>query len=515
MIALVLHCLLTANAWAASLTQAATGSLVAAVWQGILLAMAVALGLRLLPKTPAAVRFAIWFGVFAVVVALPIAALLPRASGVAQLGGHRAWLALDSRWSLAIAAVWAIASLIRAVTFVIAGFRVRALWKRAMPINIGVLGDLYLQEATGSRRAQLCVSDEIDRPTVIGFFSPKILIPTWLMEKLTAVELGQIVAHESEHLGRADDWMNLLQKFALVVFPLNPALAWIERRLCFERELAVDERVLRTFAGRAGSAKAYASCLATLAEHRLEHRGLTPRLALVLGVLGRESELGRRVKRILERSEGMTPLHARLVLCGAMLGLLGSAIGLDHCPQVIGFTSGSEQDAVIAVSAEPHLHTSDHYRYEAAAFHPQPTSTAQEPVHRFVSSIQKPAKNNELTEKANVPHEILLKVEAGPVTSAHAAEHTASAQQDVDVSRAKQGHEQNAQPLTQVQWVVFSSFEGADGSRLVMTTASVPNDAVFPRPISDQPIDDQPQASPQIRSYAAVPVRGGWLVFQL
>jgi len=53
-----------AHSWLANLAQAATGSLVAAVWQGMLLTAAAGLGLRLLPKTPAAVRFAIWFGVF-------------------------------------------------------------------------------------------------------------------------------------------------------------------------------------------------------------------------------------------------------------------------------------------------------------------------------------------------------------------------------------------------------------------------------------------------------------------
>ena len=36
------------------------------------------LALRLLPKTPAAVRFAIWFGVFLVVAALPVLSLCPR-----------------------------------------------------------------------------------------------------------------------------------------------------------------------------------------------------------------------------------------------------------------------------------------------------------------------------------------------------------------------------------------------------------------------------------------------------
>ena len=221
-----------AHVWIAALSQAATGSLVAAVWQGVLLAVVAGLGLRLLPKTPAAVRFAIWFAVFAVVVALPVISFLPHAAGGTQPGGH-AWLTLDARWSLAIAAVWLTASLIRATTLAVAAFRVRA--------RCGIAGraagwDRWSEPRPDlrQRRAQVCTSDEVDRPTVIGFFSPKILIPSWLLEKLTAAELEQIVLHEAGHLGRADDWLNLLQKIALVIFPLNPALAWVERRLCFE-----------------------------------------------------------------------------------------------------------------------------------------------------------------------------------------------------------------------------------------------------------------------------------------
>jgi hypothetical protein len=123
----------------------------------------------------------------------------------------------------------------------------------------------------------------------------------------------------------------------------------------------VDERVLRAFAGRAGAATAYAACLATLAEYRLGRRAM----ALALGVLGRESdpseeagwgprsELGRRVGRILRRGEGMKPLHAKLVLGGAMLGLLVAATGFERCPQVVGFSDGSVQHAARAGQWQP------------------------------------------------------------------------------------------------------------------------------------------------------------------
>ena len=91
----------------ADVSRVATSGLVSAIWQGVLLTAAVGLGLRLLPKTPAAVRFAIWFAVFLVVTALPFASLLPHAAGVVAANGHGAWLTLDPRWSLAIAAVQA------------------------------------------------------------------------------------------------------------------------------------------------------------------------------------------------------------------------------------------------------------------------------------------------------------------------------------------------------------------------------------------------------------------------
>jgi len=156
----------------------------------------------------------------------------------------------------------------------------------------------------------LCVSEEVDRPSVVGFFVPRILVPRTLLGRLAASELEQIVLHEMEHLRRGDDWTNLLQKLSLVVFPLNPALIWIERQLCLERELACDDRVLRA----TGARKAYAACLANLAEHSLVRRGVS----LALGAWERRPELVRRVHRILARPQGQMA-HGRAGLAVAVL----------------------------------------------------------------------------------------------------------------------------------------------------------------------------------------------------
>ena len=497
-----------------------TGGLMAAVWQGVLLAAAVWLVLRLLPRTPAAVRFAIWFAVFLVVTALPLVSLWSHAPGVTQVQSRAAWLTLDPRWSLAIAAVWALASLVRAATLTLAGLRLRALWKRATPVEIPGAAN----SAIGSRRAQLCTSDEVDRPTVIGFFSPKILIPAWLLEKLTPSELEQIVLHESGHLGRADDWMNLLQKIALVIFPLNPALAWVERRLCFERELAVDERVLRSFAGKAGAATAYAACLTTLAEHRLARRGF----ALALGVIGRESELGRRIGRILRRGDSMKPLHARLVLGGAMLGLAVGAVGLERCPQVVGFApTTTQKDASLARGAEQWLPA-----------HGVETATSQTPIVR-TKAVQITISTNEIRQTPNASHETFLVARDPSVPQAPQRNESPSEPkqhdrttsnpvrmvQTMERDSSRRGPSRSISDVTPsrpadglTQWVVVTSWQGQDGSRMVLTTArSLPKEiSDAPPATGDAPELEQHQQRPeQFHPYAAVPVQGGWLVFQL
>jgi beta-lactamase regulating signal transducer with metallopeptidase domain len=338
------------------LSQIAASSLLSGIWQGILLAAGVTLFLRLVPKTTATIRFTIWTTVFVLLALLPFLNAFSSAPARA-IGTHNAVVQLDIRWSFAIAALWALLSLVGAIKLSITAFRLRQLWKRATPVETS--GD-WGAHPSNSRSAQLCTSTEIDRPSVIGFFSPRILIPKWLFDNLTPSELKQIVLHELGHLNRADDWLNLIQKLALVLFPLNPALIWIEKRLCFEREIACDDAVLRL----TKAPKAYATCLTSLAERTLDHRAMS----LSLGAWEKQSELSRRVHNILRHAEGMSRPQAALLLGGVALTLFGSTSGLVHAPQLISF-SGSQP----ALQAEtPSLPTGS--AFHTVAFHPNATS---------------------------------------------------------------------------------------------------------------------------------------------
>src|SRR5579872_1905914 len=142
------------------------------------------------------------------------------ASAGAAAASH-AWLRFDVRWTIAIAALWLILSAMRAGDLLFHVFRLRRLWRTATPIETANPG-------VSSRTFQLCSTQFLDRPSVIGFFRPRILIPGWLLPRLSADEFRQIVLHESTHLARRDDWTNLLQQLFLIVFPLNPGLWWID-----------------------------------------------------------------------------------------------------------------------------------------------------------------------------------------------------------------------------------------------------------------------------------------------
>jgi beta-lactamase regulating signal transducer with metallopeptidase domain len=363
--ALIAEVLARINPLSAAFTgfaQAAGPVAITALWQSTAVAAGLALCLRLTPRLAASHRFGVWTGGFAVALGLQAAPLVMRfAGGAVSASGTRAgagamvepMLAFDARWALAIVGIWLTLTLLRAADLAVHTLRLRKLWKNAQPID-----GLFAEYANGRARVAVCTSTELDRPSVIGFFAPRILIPDWLFARLTQGELEQVILHECEHLRRRDDWTNLVQKLCLVLFPLNPALAWMEHRLCREREMACDEGVVRV----THAPRAYAACLASMAERHLEQslarRGAA---ALSLGAFERRSELASRVHSILRRTHFLGPIGARAVMGVVGCGLVMGAVGLARSPQVVGFVNAP---AAVAQAA-PQVQTSSPERLVA------------------------------------------------------------------------------------------------------------------------------------------------------
>ena len=327
--------------WSA-ISQPAAALALTAVWQGAAVALGLALCLRLAPRSPARHRFALWAAGFGVLVALqilpPLLRLIPihiQAAAGSPLpaafdaAAPHAWLQLNPAWSLLIASLWLAASLYRAADLAVHSLRLRKLWRTATPVEIDPASLPRSLGRISGRTLQICTTSDLERPSVIGFFAPRILIPDWLFSRLTPGELDQIVLHETEHLRRHDDWTNLLQKLCLVLFPLNPGLAWIERRLCREREMACDDGVI----GITRAPRAYAACLTSLAERGLQRRAG----ALSLGAWHARPELVRRVHSILRHKHALSPVAARTILAAVGCVLLAGATALARCPRLIAF----------------------------------------------------------------------------------------------------------------------------------------------------------------------------------
>jgi len=359
--------------------QAAAPTAVADLWQGAAVAVALALCLRLAPRVSAACRFALWAAGFAMVAGLPFLPLIGHSlfghSGGASAAmtiseaATKPWLHLDIHWAFILAAVWVAASAFRAGELAFHTLRLRRLWKAATPVEIEVGVNSRVRETlaavSNAGRIEICTTRDLDCPSVIGFFAPRILIPEWLFSRLTPGELEQVVLHETEHLRRRDDWTNLLQKLALVLFPLNPALAWMERRLCREREMACDEGVVR----RTQAPRAYAACLTTLAERGLQQRELLRRAhALSLGAFTRRPELVQRVHSILRRKRALNPLAAGALVGVAGFGLVVGALGLSRSPQLVAFVAAPDADAQVAALAPQS--EMEGIRATDAVFHP-------------------------------------------------------------------------------------------------------------------------------------------------
>ncbi len=436
-------------------SEQAAGLAAAGVWQGALIACGLALCLRLVPRTSARHRFAVWAAAFVTIFGLPLIAALveiPTALGAAHAGAEasvRPWLSLDARWSLVIAALWAAATMIRAGGLVVHSFRLRKLWKDAVPVEIeGRLHELLASATEGWNRGavEVCTTSILQRPSVIGFMRPRILIPDWLFARLTAGELEQIVLHEAEHLRRRDDWTNLLQKVCLVVFPLNPALLWIERRLCREREMACDDGVIRV----THAPRSYAACLASLAERGLERRAE----ALSLGAWHRRSELVHRVHSILRNRGGLSPLGTRALLGTLGCSLLVGSVELARCPQLVAFVPVRSIQAAQALDgpyAPTDLAAVDgrNAMMKLAAIKSQSASNREVKAVAVSASMRRPAMaqkaepgwkvaSNEPAEHS--PRAVMLKAEM-PNTRGH--------------EEQARREEQNAGP----QWIVLTAWE--------------------------------------------------------
>ncbi|UUM12626.1 M56 family metallopeptidase [Clostridiaceae bacterium HFYG-1003] len=159
-------------------------------------------------------------------------------------------------------------------------------------------------------RDNLWLCDEVGSPFILGYFCPRIYLPS----QLEAGTLPLVEAHEQSHLARGDQWWKLLGFLLMSVHWFNP-LVWTAYILfCRDLELTCDERVIRAMT--VPQRQDYARGLLTLS---------LPRHGLAAGPLAfGEVGVRERIVKILRyqkprRSMTVLALVATLMLAGCFL----------------------------------------------------------------------------------------------------------------------------------------------------------------------------------------------------
>jgi beta-lactamase regulating signal transducer with metallopeptidase domain len=156
-------------------------------------------------------------------------------------------------------------------------------------------------------------------PGIFGIVRPVLLLPEGINDRLTAAQLGTIIAHEMCHVRRRDNLTAAIHMVVEALFWFHPAVWWIKTRLLDEREQACDEVVLQS----GNEADVYAESILNVCKYCIE----SP-LACVAGVTG--SGLKRRIVRI------MTEKTARNLDFGRKLLIVLAATVAIAIPVVFG-----------------------------------------------------------------------------------------------------------------------------------------------------------------------------------
>ncbi|HLW67380.1 MAG TPA: M56 family metallopeptidase [Gemmataceae bacterium] len=176
-----------------------------------------------------------------------------------------------------------------------------AVWRmlrRSAPANDRLQAILTAQLPAGRRSPRLLVSNVLPAPICCGLLRPAIVVPAALAQDGSDEKLRWVFAHELAHLERGDLhtglWLALAQ---ILYFPL-PWFWWLRGQITLAQEFVADASA----AAVTNRTDDYASFLL-----ELSRRLALPRCrnAAATGVLGKPSDLYRRIAMLLNHPQGV------------------------------------------------------------------------------------------------------------------------------------------------------------------------------------------------------------------
>ncbi len=332
------------------IAQGAAEAIIGSLILGIAIVVVAAVALRALPPGKAAFRFAVWFSALGAVGVVPLLQAILRSSSaqVESAGAGNGLVVLPSHWALYFLCSWAVIALAGLVRVGVGAWNLHRLKSASTVISPAQLSSGAREavlRAAHVRAFELRASEQVRVPMAIGFLRPAILVPKYLLEELSPVQLTQVLLHETTHLLRYDDWTNLLQKIVRALLFFHPAVWWLESKLTLEREIACDEAVV----AQTADPRSYAECLALLAEKSFLRRGL----ALVQTAVSRLQHTTLRVRELLVPGRNKT-VHAWAPAAG-VLGVVVCSALLVQVPEFVRFQEPTSAETTMAESIPPVL----------------------------------------------------------------------------------------------------------------------------------------------------------------
>ncbi len=150
-----------------------------------------------------------------------------------------------------------------------------------------------------TRSVTLFESAMVDVPTVVGWLRPVLLLPLSLESGLSVRDVELLLAHELAHIRRHDYFVNLLQTMVETILFYHPGVWWVSARVREEREHCCDDAA----AALCDDLGSYASALLRMEQQR--QRG--PQLAMAAN----GGSLLRRVRRLLRSTDAAHDTRGR------------------------------------------------------------------------------------------------------------------------------------------------------------------------------------------------------------
>ncbi|NWJ40343.1 MAG: M56 family metallopeptidase [Geothrix sp.] len=139
-------------------------------------------------------------------------------------------------------------------------------WLRRRPDTVPASDDIQLRLLRLCQRMNLVsnirilLCEKVPGPTVMGWLRPVLLLPPAALLGMPADQLELVLAHELAHILRHDFAINLIQSCVEVLLFYHPAVWWVSAKIRQERELCCDDLAVRT----TGDALDYAAALTRL-----------------------------------------------------------------------------------------------------------------------------------------------------------------------------------------------------------------------------------------------------------